>query len=615
MRAHDNATTPEAKSSQGAPRVSRPPMTSARLGPGPLSPLTLLALQRAVGNRAVSRMVEESRHQHGAGCGHRQDTPAVQRSSVHDVLRGSGQPMAAPLQQEMEGRLGADFSDVRLHTGTTAQRSAAEIGARAYTSGNHVVIGDDGGDRHTLAHELTHVIQQRQGSVAGTDNGSGLRVSDPSDRFEREAEANARQALSGPVPAQRAAGPTTAGPTTAAPSAQKAEPVVARMMAEEPAADKPWPVFGVDGRSREQLNAAVSEGYRRFDTAESYNNIHDVAEALRGRPRNSYELLYKFDVKAGESPAQLTARLRGVAALFGGSLDSLVIHNLDVNKELLTAAWQVLGSLKGDGVAHQIGLGNVGEAHVGLLAELGGVDVVENSVESVLLSEEIQAAIRKSGAHLYYYDVIRTAKQMNLDPKSADDMNALIYMMTSASTRTSMITSSGSAENRTANLTNFRGGPDHPHFDGDEQYEGMGKVSAWQKQQSSGQTNDAAFTLAPGLHGWLADLSEHSAGLRGRVAAAAQQAGQPVTQAFITEWLVSQGQLTAADLESVKVPSRVGLKRRYIGMALPEVLGALLGVKNCDWKWSIELVQLMVSDIDTWDNVLQHVADQIVQSA
>ncbi|MFJ9530444.1 hypothetical protein [Streptomyces cyaneofuscatus] len=49
--------------------------------------------------------------------------------------------------------------------------------------------------------------------------------------------------------------------------------------------------------------------------------------------------------------------------------------------------------------------------------------------------------------------------------------------------------------------------------------------------------------------------------------------------------------------------------------ALPEVLRALLGVKNCDWKWSIELVLLMVSDIDTWDNVLRPVADQIVQSA
>lgn len=103
----------------------------------------------------------------------------------------------------MESRLGADFSDVRVHTGPTAQRSAAEIGARAYTSGSDVVIGAGGGDKHTLAHELTHVIQQRQGPVSGTDTGDGLRVSDPGDRFERAAEANARRVMSGPAPVQR----------------------------------------------------------------------------------------------------------------------------------------------------------------------------------------------------------------------------------------------------------------------------------------------------------------------------------------------------------------------------------------------------------------------------
>jgi ABC-type oligopeptide transport system ATPase subunit len=72
-------------------------------------------------------------------------------------------------------------------------------GTSAYTSGSHVVIGEGGGGKHTLAHELTHVIQQRQGHVAGTDNGAGLRVSDPSDRFEREAEANARAVMSRPA--------------------------------------------------------------------------------------------------------------------------------------------------------------------------------------------------------------------------------------------------------------------------------------------------------------------------------------------------------------------------------------------------------------------------------
>ncbi|MGW1871589.1 eCIS core domain-containing protein [Streptomyces mauvecolor] len=103
-------------------------------------------------------------------------------------------------RSDMEARLGADFSDVRIHNDAAAKASAADIGARAYTSGNHVVLGDGGRDKHTLAHELTHVIQQRQGPVAGTDNGSGLNVSDPSDRFERAAEANAKRVMSGGIP-------------------------------------------------------------------------------------------------------------------------------------------------------------------------------------------------------------------------------------------------------------------------------------------------------------------------------------------------------------------------------------------------------------------------------
>nr|WP_107054572.1 DUF4157 domain-containing protein [Streptomyces sp. NRRL S-350] len=135
------------------------------------------------------------------GHAHRDEEPAVQRSAVHQVLRGTGRPLDQASRADMEARLGADFSDVRVHTGPAARASAAEIGARAYTSGNHVVLGEGGLDRHTLAHELTHVVQQRRGPVAGTDNGSGLRVSDPSDRFEREAEANATRVLRGPAPA------------------------------------------------------------------------------------------------------------------------------------------------------------------------------------------------------------------------------------------------------------------------------------------------------------------------------------------------------------------------------------------------------------------------------
>lgn len=203
--------------------------SSQHMGPA----AQLLALQSTVGNRTVVQLMREAgdpwlaeKHQHSAGCGHQQASPAVQRSgqgeeeavqrsSVPEVLRGAGRPLDTTTRTDMQNRMGADFSDVRVHDDAAARASAAEIGARAYTSGNHIVLGAGGADKHTLAHELTHVIQQRQGPVAGTVGASGLKMSDPSDRFERQAEANARQVMSGgssvPAPGHAAHGEQEGG--------------------------------------------------------------------------------------------------------------------------------------------------------------------------------------------------------------------------------------------------------------------------------------------------------------------------------------------------------------------------------------------------------------------
>ncbi|BFO16345.1 hypothetical protein SHKM778_27330 [Streptomyces sp. KM77-8] len=139
----------------------------------------------------------------------------MRRSSVHDVLRAPGRPLDPAVRAELEPRMGADFSGVRVHDDAAARASATEVGARAYTSGRHIVVGEGGADKHTLAHELTHVIQQRRGPVAGTDDGSGLRISDPADSFEQEAEANARRVLADQdhTPVQRIAdGPSRRPP-------------------------------------------------------------------------------------------------------------------------------------------------------------------------------------------------------------------------------------------------------------------------------------------------------------------------------------------------------------------------------------------------------------------
>ncbi|RRB18416.1 DUF4157 domain-containing protein [Larkinella knui] len=87
-------------------------------------------------------------------------------SAVHQVLQAGGQPLDSGARSFLEPRFGRDFSGVRVHTGPQAAESAQEIGARAYTVGNHVVFGSGHYAPHTnrgralLAHELTHVVQQ-----------------------------------------------------------------------------------------------------------------------------------------------------------------------------------------------------------------------------------------------------------------------------------------------------------------------------------------------------------------------------------------------------------------------------------------------------------------------
>ncbi|GHF91809.1 MULTISPECIES: eCIS core domain-containing protein [Amycolatopsis] len=153
-----------------------------------LGPAGMLGLQRAVGNAGTASLVEE------------------ERSPVHDVVgSGGGAPLDSSTREDMETRFGTDFSDVRVHTDGAAHDSAKSVNAQAYTVGSNIVFQRDKYDpssdsgKHMLAHELTHVVQQRSGPVEGTDAGGGVKVSDPSDRFEREAVANADRLMSAPA--------------------------------------------------------------------------------------------------------------------------------------------------------------------------------------------------------------------------------------------------------------------------------------------------------------------------------------------------------------------------------------------------------------------------------
>jgi hypothetical protein len=77
---------------------------------------------------------------------------------------GTGSPVPGALRAPAEAVLGEDLGDVRLHTGPAAAQLARHHDAEAFTVGDHVVVGAGvaGSDHRLLAHELAHVVQQRQ---------------------------------------------------------------------------------------------------------------------------------------------------------------------------------------------------------------------------------------------------------------------------------------------------------------------------------------------------------------------------------------------------------------------------------------------------------------------
>lgn len=137
--------------------------------------------------------------------GHR---PAVQRrsepapgedlsSAVAGALRHPGQPLDAAIRDAAEQRLGFDFRHVRIHTDESAAASAHALHAHAYTLGPHIVFGSGGyapdteAGRHRLYHELSHVMQQRQGAFMPE---GPLQLGSPGSAHERQAQRMARAA-------------------------------------------------------------------------------------------------------------------------------------------------------------------------------------------------------------------------------------------------------------------------------------------------------------------------------------------------------------------------------------------------------------------------------------
>ena len=137
-----------------------------------------------VGNQAFGSALARTP---GAGILPSGEVHADVQSTINST-RGNGTSLDAGVAERLSPSLG-DLSDVRVHTGDTADALNTAVSARAFATGTDVYFAQGeykpntmDGDR-LIAHELAHVVQQRGAPTSGP-----LTVSQPGDALEREAD-------------------------------------------------------------------------------------------------------------------------------------------------------------------------------------------------------------------------------------------------------------------------------------------------------------------------------------------------------------------------------------------------------------------------------------------
>src|SRR4051794_19925610 len=131
----------------------------------------ILWLQRTLGNRAVEGLLREKPEAVP------EDPSVTMGVAEAKPAAMDGVPLPPCVRATMEASFGAALDDVRVHAGPGAQRSARALGARAFTTGSNIVLGDQVSPSEVhdprsrlLAHELTHVLHHRRaGNRGATD--------------------------------------------------------------------------------------------------------------------------------------------------------------------------------------------------------------------------------------------------------------------------------------------------------------------------------------------------------------------------------------------------------------------------------------------------------------
>lgn len=186
----------------------------------------LITLQRQLGNAQVARMLAQREHapeeeelqaKHDSAL-QREEAPEEEElqaspevgleggpvsAGVADQIkaaRGNGSALDDGMRGDMETSFGTSFEGVRVHDDPAAHQLSRNISAKAFTTGNDIFLGAgaSASDRSLMAHELTHVVQQREMSSSGP-----MSVGPAGDSHEQEADTVAAAVVNNAAAPQR----------------------------------------------------------------------------------------------------------------------------------------------------------------------------------------------------------------------------------------------------------------------------------------------------------------------------------------------------------------------------------------------------------------------------
>lgn len=192
--------------------------------------------------------------------------------AVSAAAASSGSALPETIQRKFEASLGADLSDVRVHTGGESANAASAVGARAYTTGQDIHFGagqydpSSSAGEHLLAHEVAHTVQQRGGSIHPGGRQYKLEVSSPGDHLEHEAD--------------RAADAMTAGRAAAITSAPFA---AARAVFRDPKTPPPDDEIRNNDWKRSGGDAAVADLKAEIAAWETFRSHPGNVSAMPGK--------------------------------------------------------------------------------------------------------------------------------------------------------------------------------------------------------------------------------------------------------------------------------------------------------------------------------------------